>query len=82
MFAAEGMVFSEEDPINPATIALCLSNQGRKSVVEQSYTQWPKKNATSSQGDAKQDGRQELHQLLTFKKTMRMLKGINNHVCN
>ena len=33
MFVAERMVFSEEDPISPATITLCLSNQGRKSQL-------------------------------------------------
>ena len=68
MFVAEGRVFSEKDPISSATISLCLSNQGRKSAVEQSYTQWPKKNATSFQGDVKQHGRQELHHLLKCKK--------------
>ena len=36
--------------------------------MEQSYTQWPMKNGTRCQGDVKQDGRQELHQLLTCKK--------------
>ena len=33
MFVAERMVFSEEDPISPATISLCLSNQARKSQL-------------------------------------------------
>ena len=33
MFVAERMVFSEEDPISPAPISLCLSNQGRKSQL-------------------------------------------------
>ena len=33
MFVAERMVFSEEDTISPATISLCLSNQGRKSQL-------------------------------------------------
>ena len=69
MFVAERMVFSEEDPISPATISLCLSNKGRK------YQMWsratpngPKKKGTSCQGDSKKDGRQELHQSLTCQK--------------
>ena len=31
MFVAERMAFSEEDPISPAPISLCLSNHGRTS---------------------------------------------------
>ena len=38
MFVAECMVFSEEDPISPATISLCLSNQGRESQLWSSAT--------------------------------------------
>ena len=33
MFVAERMVFSEEGPISPAPISLCLSNQGGKSQL-------------------------------------------------
>ena len=33
MFVAEGMVFSEKDPISSATISLCLSNRGRISQL-------------------------------------------------
>ena len=38
MFVAERMVFSEEDPISPATISLCLSNQERESQLWSSAT--------------------------------------------
>ena len=33
MFVAERKVFSEKDPISPATISPCLRNQGRKSQL-------------------------------------------------
>ena len=33
MFVAEIMPFSEEDPISPAPISLCLSNQDRKTQL-------------------------------------------------
>ena len=38
MFVAERMDFSEEDPISPATISHCLSNQGRESQLWSSAT--------------------------------------------
>ena len=38
MFVAEIMAFSEEDPISPAPISLCLSNQGRKTQFWSSAT--------------------------------------------
>ena len=38
MFVAERMDFSEEDPISPAPISLCLNNQARKSQLWSSAT--------------------------------------------
>ena len=83
MFVAERRVFSEEDTISPATISLCLSNQGRKSQLWSRATpNGPRKMGRVVKEMQKKDGREELHQSLTCKKTMTKLKGIHIHVCS
>ena len=82
MFVAESMVFSKKDPISPATILLCLSNQVRKSQLWSRATQNGLKKSKRGVNEMQNDPENNSSFKYQPVKKMTKLRGTNYHVCS